>query len=220
MYTNRFTTRPAVILAATALAVSGCGASYVQNPVSLPKLQPAATSATVVMSEVQYDTRVVPAKCTAFMEAFSREVFSGSSRSGLVPELVLERDALASDGRRKLIRMRITDFRETVDRNLFAGDDDVVEMKVVINIYDASGLPLKPVRTVHASVLYESNMFDTTNRPPLVIQEFGVRVQGKLYRSDNGTQRVDFSRALARDLATQLVIQAEPIIRAKLTDSR
>ena len=196
---------------------AGCGASHIEDPTPLPQVRPAATKAALVMSEVQYDLRVVPAQASAFMEAFGREVFAGMTRSGFLPGLVLERDAIASAGPRRLVRLRVTDFREVIDAKV-GDDDDMVEIHVAAKVYDATGLALKPAKTVDASVSYESNMFDTTATTPTYTGDFKVRVVGALSASDSGTERSDFSRALTADLGHQLVKQIEPAIRAKLGD--
>jgi hypothetical protein len=170
------------------------------------------------LSEIQYDIRVVPANDTAFMEAFGRETLRGFAASGFAPKITLERDALVASGgqSRRLVRFRVIDFREALDKRFFVLDDDIIQATVEVKFYDATGLPLKPSRTVDASVHYESNMFDTTAKEPIFMKNYDLKVVGKNTSDDTSSERIDFARALARDLAYQLLNRVEPDLRGAL----
>ncbi|MBN1961667.1 MAG: hypothetical protein JW841_12030 [Deltaproteobacteria bacterium] len=199
------------------LMFSACGPSKVIHPTMLPKIPVVPTKKQIVVSEVQYDVRVVPPNVTSFMECVSRETFSQLQKSGFLPDTILERDAISRDAKTKryLIRYRVNDFKEIIDGNAMCPNDNTIEILVQMKFYDVTGVKLHKTSTVEASVTYESNMFDTTAIKPLFMTEYHLLAKGKVSMGDKGSERIAYSRAMASELATQLVIKTAEALHAR-----
>lgn len=213
---------PMVFSVAASLLLAACGKSYVLNPSALPHLAQQAEQMLLV-SDVQYDTRVVPANVTAFMEAYSRSLASAWNESGAVAEVGLERDLPAGKLHREgmLIRYRVTDFVEAVDCgflcHLFFGKPtNIIELKVNMKLYHVAAETVTPARVVEGSQMAPTSMIDISGATPLCSETYGVRVVGKLGAGDQGTERIAFSRAMAQELAYQTVRKSYLDIKAVL----
>jgi hypothetical protein len=159
------------------------------------------------LSDVQLNKNAIPQEYLPFVAAFSRSVDKRLPQSGLIKNLILEREmstkGLGSEA--YVIHFRVVDFKafSRIRGKALFRDKEYVEITVEMFVFNVSNVPIEQIKSTDFDVLV--NTYKTTDLMPIIKTSYVLTIKSKVLLSAKPEKIIAFSREMADDLAIQLI---------------
>jgi hypothetical protein len=157
------------------------------------------------LSDVQLNKNAIPQAALPFAASFCRSVETKLPESGLIKNLVLEREMSKSGlgSKAYVIHFRIVDFKSIVKHGFFKLKE-YEEVTAEMFVFNVSNAPIEQIKSTDFDVLV--NTYNTTDLKPIIKTTYVLSVKSKVViKANKPEELLKFSREIADDLAIQLI---------------